>query len=989
MRSLVIVLVIAASWVADPTERPREAAQAAENAPYTLSQARADLATFPLSFIANAGQLSQDVRFHVRGMGGDLYFTSRSVFLVLPTPDDFATVQLNFVGANPAPMLATAAPLPGVVNYFYGNDPAQWITNVPTYGGIMYELLYPGITLHYDGTHGTLKGTYWIAPGANPQMIRWRYDGVTQIQPDPATGDLHLMLPGDTDALYLTELAPLAWQEIDGQEWPVDVAYTVYEDQSIGFTLGGYDPAHVLYLDPSLQYGSYFGGPSIEEGQDIAIDVAGNVYITGRTDSTSLPDPLSPPAPPFQENLAGDSDAFVAKFSMSNKQLVYATYLGGPDIDYGYGIAVDVDGNAFITGETASTTFPRSSPDVYQYTHGGGVDAFVTKLNSTGSALIYSTFLGGSSVDRAYAVALDSSGLAYIAGETASNIDFPIVNALSGGSTYGGGTFDGFITRFNATGTDVTLSTFFGGNDVDRVYGIVVDASSYVYIAGRTDSVTGFPLQNADQSAYGSNGDGFVARFSAAGAPSLIYSTYLGGSELDEARAIAVGTANKAYVTGDTASTNFPRQNALYNDRGGTDAFVTVYSATGVRAYSTYLGGEGEDTGSGIGLDGADNIYVVGQTLSQAQTVVFPDGFPIVEALPDQSVLHDPTGDAYLTKIVAAGTSIQYSTYLGGDLVDVARDVAVSAGGSAYVTGETLSTNFPTKDGLQRSFDFDAFVVRVGDARADVSVSKNDIGFDPVSVGQTMTYTIAVTNRGPDPSNVTMNDALSVYVTYVSATSTKGTCTYDDGARVVSCALGAMIANETATISLEVTLTTAPPVLLFNTATITGSEYDNITTNNTDSEPTQISNQADLQVTKTADAYRTHVGDTVHFFIQLENLGPGAATGISLQDVLPAEVTYVSHVAPAGTTYNSSTGLWTVGDLSASASKTLEIVVTIDPMPVGTVFTNTADNLVSVEVDPVAENDSSSIELRIVTDFPDEGCHTSPNNPNEVICLTG
>ncbi len=224
-------------------------------------------------------------------MGGNLYFSPRDVTLIFPgaAAGTFATVRLHHLGANPTPVLSGVDLQPGVVNYILGNDSSRWLTDIPTYAGVFYEELYPGITLHYDGTTGLLKGTYLIAPGANPAVIRWQYDGVQRAQLDAATQDLRLYLSGEDGAPYLTEYAPHAWQEIDTQRVPVDVGYTLFDDQSIGLTLGEYDPSQPLFLDPLLQYSTYFGGASIDEGYGIAADAMGNVYVTGRTSSVNLP----------------------------------------------------------------------------------------------------------------------------------------------------------------------------------------------------------------------------------------------------------------------------------------------------------------------------------------------------------------------------------------------------------------------------------------------------------------------------------------------------------------------------------------------------------------------------------------------------------------------------------------------------------------------------------------------------------------------------
>jgi uncharacterized repeat protein (TIGR01451 family) len=683
----------------------------------------------------------------------------------------------------------------------------------------------------------------------------------------------------------------------------------------------------------------------------------------------------------LQGSRAGDYDAYVTKISMSTSTLVFSTYLGGTGYDEGQDIAVDASGNVYVTGETRSANFPITS-GVYQPNYRGNADAFVTKLNPTGSALVYSTFLGGTESDKAYGLAVDASGNAYIAGETGSFMTFPIFNAISGHSIYGGGPSDAFVTKLNAAATDVLLSTYLGGGDVDRIHGIVVD-SGFVYVAGRTDSTTGF------SGAYAGGGDAFVAKFASTGSPTVTYAYYLGGSGLDDANAIAVDGSGKAYVTGVTGSSDFPRVSALPDtlggtDKGGDDGFVTAYSSGGTRFFSTYLGGSLDDTALGIGLDNSGNIYVAGQTQSSDFPYVNgfqPDGF-------------GGLSDAFVAKIVAsAPATLEYSSYIGGGITDLAYDIAVSGGGSTYITGDTSSTNFPvTPNTFERGGSFDAFLTRIGSTSADVFIQKID-DIDPVAIGQNLPYTITVRNLGPDPTTVTMTDTLSTYVAFVSATPSKGTCDYNTSTRLVSCHFGEMIAGEVQTVALVVNVTTRPQTgAIFNKAFATGTEYDPSSPNFW-SQYTQIYAQADLEVTKLADSYRVRQDSDVTFSISIHNLGPGLASNVDLTDLLPADLTYVTHDAPPGTTYDdpvngTGTGLWTVGTIAANATTTLTITAHVGELPIGTLIENTAGDLHLDETDPVADNDSSTIKLRVVTDFPENGCHPSPTNPNEVICLT-
>ncbi len=405
--------------------------------------------------------------------------------------------------------------------------------------------------------------------------------------------------------------------------------------------------------------------------------------------------------------------------------LVYSTYLGGSGGDGGVGIAVDAQGNAYITGVTDSTNFPTKNP--LQATNGGGGgnrDAFVTKLNAAGDALVYSTYLGGSGDDVGSSIAVDAQGNAYITGYTSST-NFPTKNPFQ--ATIGGA-HDAFVTKLNATGDALVYSTYLGGRDGDFGYGIAVDTQGNADITGYTTS-TNFPTKNPFQATFG-GGDAFVTKLNAAG-DALVYSTYIGGSGNDEGYGIAVDAQGNAYITGYTKSTNFPTKNPLQATFGGNqDAFVTKLNAAGdALLYSTYLGGGGDDYGYGIAVDAQGSAYITGNTTSTN----FPTKNPFQPTYGGNSgggggfdgEFDTIRGDAFVTKLNAAGDALVYSTYLGGSGDDGGVGIAVDTQGNAYITGYTTSTNFPTKNPLQATngggyyFGTDAFVTKLnatGDA---------------------------------------------------------------------------------------------------------------------------------------------------------------------------------------------------------------------------------------------------------------------------------
>ena len=381
--------------------------------------------------------------------------------------------------------------------------------------------------------------------------------------------------------------------------------------------------------------------------------------------------------------------------------LTYSTYLGGAGSDYGQAIAVDSSGNAYVTGYTTSTNFPTANAlqasNVNEY-----IDAFVTKLNASGSALLYSTYLGGSSYDTGWGIAVDSSGNAYMTGETYSS-DFPTAYALQ--ASYGGGSYDGFVTKLNASGNALIYSTYLGGSNDDRGFGIAVDSIGNAYVTGETYS-SDFPTANPFQASYGGLRDSFVTKLNASGT-ALVYASYLGGANADYGYRIAVDSIGNAYVTGETYSSDFPTANPFQasNANEYVDVFVTKLNASGsALIYSTYLGGSDYDTGCGITVDSSSNAYVTGYTFSTD----FPTANPF-------QANKGGNWDVFVTKLNASGNALVYSTYLGGNGDDRGAGIAVDSIGNAYVTGYTFSTDFPTANPFQASNrgNINAFVTKL------------------------------------------------------------------------------------------------------------------------------------------------------------------------------------------------------------------------------------------------------------------------------------
>lgn len=704
-----------------------------------------------LFFERNAGQADPEVRFLAHTPQGALFFTDRGLHLELLSPQardgplaaggtaaESRAVSVEFAG-HPAATVAGQVELRGRVNYAQGNDSQQWLTGLPTYAGLIYSGLYPGIDLEYTAAGGHLKSTYHLAPGADGALIGWRYRGVDQVGVD-AGGNLLVAVDGPcanaagprepraapSRGLCLVEQAPLAWQDIAAGRTAVAIRYQIHSDGTVGFALGAYDHTRPLIIDPTLIYGTYLGGLGSESGLAIALDAVGNIYLTGYTSSGHT----FPPEKSLLKHGLGYWDAYVTELAPDGQTLLFSTYLSGGDWDLAQGLAVDGSGNIYVAGETASRNFPVRN--AYQDHYGGGdYDAFITKFSPAGE-IVYSTYLGGTGADRGRGLGLDAAGNIYLAGFTDSK-DFPRQTPIQ--AQYGGSYHDAFVAKLNPAGSALVYSTYLGGTGDDEALGLAVDPQGNAYVTGWTGSAD-FPHQAAYQAQHGGGiHDAFVTKLNPAGS-ALVYSTYLGGSGLDEGAAIAVGAAGDAYVTGATSSSNFPVARAVQDSYrgGGSDAFVARLSPSGsALVYSTYLGGSNstsgtDDGGLGIAVDATGAAYVVGKTESSD----FPVRAPVQPAA-------GGGGDGFVAKLPAAGASLVYATYLGGTAQDYARAVALDNKGRAYITGETYSRDFPT------SHPFQADIVTATDIFVSVLADTPDTAITPQplrSPGPLPTYAI-------------------------------------------------------------------------------------------------------------------------------------------------------------------------------------------------------------------------------------------------------
>ncbi|MEB2307753.1 MAG: SBBP repeat-containing protein [Candidatus Brocadiaceae bacterium] len=772
----------------------------------------------PLYFIRNDGQMAEEVKFYEKGSGHAAFFTGRGVTWSLTGKEETETSSRDEEGYKAVtvdgtdaaskrerqrpersthntatPQLITLVPLsakkhPEIVaegqqeckvNYLIGNDPAKWKIHIPTYQSVVYRELYKGIDMKFYGNNRQMEYDIIVKPGASPSRVQLSYEGVEDVrihdngnmeivlgsslkegaqrklgnekQPPESFHNTNGGLPLNMRKIVnkrqppespfvkgeagesrersertILQKKPYVYQIIDGKKVEIEGKFRVlsagHGDKNrksgansgwnqtknqtssflYGFTVASYDKRYPLVIDPTLVYSTYLGGSDSDFGFDIAVDGVGNAYVTGETYSSDFPTKDA-----MYGTRTGGYDVFVTKIDASGASLSYSTYLGGSYTDYGHSIAVDSAGNAYVTGWTRSSDFPTkdaiygSHTAMYGGHSGNDYDAFVTKIDASGASLSYSTYLGGSYYDGGYSIAVDSTGNAYVTGRTYST-DFPTKNAIDGSLN---GASDAFVTKLAASGASLSYSTYLGGSDWDYGSSIAVDGAGNASVTGYTGS-SDFPTKNAIDGSLNGASDAFVTKLDALGA-SLSYSTYLGGSSFDEGYGIAVDGAGNAYVTGNTGSSDFPTENAMYESFNGgvTDAFVTKLDASGTSiSFSTYLGGNDSDWGMGIAVDSAGNAYVTGETYSS--------DFPTANAI-DGSL--SGRADAFVTKLATSGASLSYSTYLGGSDHDAGHGIAVDSAGNAYVTGVTYSSDFPTANAMYgtNTGSFDAFVAKI------------------------------------------------------------------------------------------------------------------------------------------------------------------------------------------------------------------------------------------------------------------------------------
>ncbi|MGI8992548.1 MAG: SBBP repeat-containing protein [Bryobacteraceae bacterium] len=625
----------------------------------------------PMFFVENRGQMDARVRFLMKRSGLTAFFLDGEILLSISD----RSLPIRLVGANAQAPIEGGELVSGKANFFVGNSPEKWRTDLPLHGSIVYRGSWPGIDVVYSSTGRKLKSEFLVSAGADPSPIRWNYGpaATARVRPD---GSLAIQVNGDE----LREDAPEVFQDRAGKRAPVDGAFRIFANGDVGFELGSYDRALPLTIDPVITYSTFVGGTGQDSATAVASDLSGNPVIAGFTTSTDFPVLNA-----AKSRNAGGVDAFVAKMSAYGNQVVYCTYLGGSGDDRAFGVAVDRAGNAYVTGWTASTNFPVTGP--FQAKLAGGRDAFVAKLNPTGNTLLYSTYLGGSDYDSGNAIAVDAAGSAYVTGDT-SSLNFPVLGAFQAAK---GGQQDAFVAKLNPAGNALSYGTYLGRTSDDHGAGIAVDSLGNAYITGGTFSKN-FPVANPVQGATGGNQDAFVTKLGPSG-KSLVYSTYLGGSGgtpglPESGNGIAVDSIGSAYVAGVTSSPNFPTTRGAFktgSGGGNTDGFVSKLSPAGnTLAYSTYFGGSSVDAINAIALDVAGNAYLAGSTASL--------DFPTARAYQSGN---RGSYNAFIAKMNSSGSGLIYSSYLGGTNSDSANGIAVDYLGNALLCGVASSSDFP------------------------------------------------------------------------------------------------------------------------------------------------------------------------------------------------------------------------------------------------------------------------------------------------------
>ncbi len=839
-----------------------------------------------LFFEKNIGQLDSEIDFVSRNDHLNIYLSSNYAKISFDPLDEKNYIKIVFLNTDPIVQSKGINQKPGKINYFSGQKKEAWQHNIPLYEKVIYQSVYSGIDLLYYDNDGTLEYDFIITPGTDYQTIKLQFEGTEKLELNKK-GDLLL----HTEQGVIVQKSPYVYQEINDIRQLIESRYLLANNNQVSFQIADYDKTKPLIIDPVLTYSSYLGSTDNEEGNDIAVDSEGNTYIIGNT--TSVKFPLNNP---FQNQYGGgEYDLFVSKFSADNSH-IFTTYLGGSGNDKGLSIAVDQNGYIYIAGETNSRDFPTMLP--IQSTLSGNKncnegkddcnDAFIAKLSSDGSILLFSTYLGGDNKEIARSIVVDNEENVYIAGVTTS-YNFPVKNEIQsilkqqeasdselrskcGVNKIIKNHGDIFISKLDTNNISYIFSTYLGGTCVDAAFGIDLDNNKNIFVTGMTASPD-FPVQidsnlcsdseiEAEtclpfQEDFKFQTDIFLLKLNPE-ANKILYATYFGDSGAEMGLDITVDNTGSAYITGYTDSPNLAHLNPFQGKHGGRrDAFIAKFSAErGGLIYSSYLGGDKDDEGHSIVVNTNNEIYIAGKTSS--------DNFPVCNPIRG---VYGGKGDAFISKFYLPSESenrpnnhlcnlnisndnskllkLAYSSYLGGSAKDSVKSIGLNENihSEIFLVGKTKSVDLTTVDSLTgfttNQGKEDLFIAKLQDEgeQTDLSIIVDDVQ-DPIVGEEDLNYIVTVTNQGPNDANGIIISATYEGLNYISHTMDvdNGECVITGV--IIQCTFDTLTANSQATVNILVRATRAGDIK--NTARIVRANQ---------SDP-DISNNSDFEITK-------------------------------------------------------------------------------------------------------------------------------------------
>jgi hypothetical protein len=680
-----------------PTKIAAQPVAVAASAPSTEALP-ASVAVMPLVFAENRGQFPPEARFSTRYRGINAFVTNEGFRFGLIDPEalrfdpksaapttapsgkKLANVFFTFEGASPDVVVRGEKPLPVKLNYFLGAHEESWKTDVPAFAAVRHEEMYRGIDVVFGDRRGLLEYDVVVKNGGDLGAVVVRVDGAESL-----TLNEDGSLLTETAAGPFLQTPPVAWVKDEaGVVRDVACRFELVDDRRFRFVCDGYDGAGELTVDPGLVYAYIVSGSLADQGTAVGGDALTAVYVGGRTASNNFP--ATPGA--FDVTLTtGNFDAFVAKLDPNTNALAYCTYLGGSGMDYVGAMRVDGAGFVYATGQAGSSGFPTTT-GAYDTTYNGQGDGYVTKINPTGNALVFSTFIGGTAEERVHAMTLDAAGAVYIAGQTLSHLNYPgaSTQTIPVGTNYNVGAvnWNVAVTKVNPAGNTLGYSFRTGGEGSDWAYGLEVDAAGQLHVVGATAS-TSFPTASAFNSVKDVGFDAFCFKVTN-NASAFVFSTFLGGQGSDQAFSVDVDQFGSVYVGGG-AGLGFPTTFGAFDTTGdGADGFVTKLEPTGQNLiWSTYLGGSSTDQVNAVRVDQGLRPIVGGWTNS-ANFPTTPSGF-------DTSFAGGGApAEGFLVKLTWQADALLYGSFIGGTNNDEVDGIDLDANGWAYVSGITLSS---------------------------------------------------------------------------------------------------------------------------------------------------------------------------------------------------------------------------------------------------------------------------------------------------------